>query len=203
MKLIGIVGGIASGKSFVSRAFQDLGAKWIHADAMVHAAYRRPEVLQRLLDRWGPTIMDGQGQLDRSKVAALVFEPSENGQRELEWLESWLHPMLREQILQQLEIWRREGTVLAVVLDAPILFKAGWDKLCDALIFVSASESSRWSRVQQRGWTRQQWEQREALQTPLAEKLARATAVIQNDGTAADTLWQVREFWDRSVVGSS
>jgi dephospho-CoA kinase len=203
MKLIGIVGGIASGKSFVSRAFQDLGAKWINADAMVHDAYRRPEVLQRLQDRWGTLILDQHGQLDRSKVADLVFEPSAEGRRELEWLESLLHPLLRQQILQQLQTWRSSAAVPAVILDAPVLLKAGWDTLCDELIFVAASESTRWSRIQQRGWTRQQWEQREALQTPLAEKQARATAVINNDGTAEETERQVRQFWERSVVGSS
>jgi dephospho-CoA kinase len=203
MKLIGIVGGIASGKSFVSRAFQDLGAKWINADAMVHEVYRLPAVLQALTQRWGRDVLDQQGQLDRGLVAGIVFAPSDQAKSELQWLESLVHPLVKEQILRQLEEWRQDPQVSVVVLDAPVLLKAGWDQLCDELIFVDASASQRWTRVEARGWTREQWLQRESLQTPLAEKLARSTRTIDNNGPPEATRSQVHAIWQTLTLGRS
>ncbi len=195
MKLIGIVGGIASGKSFVSRAFQDLGAKWINADALVHVVYRESAIIQTLCQRWGPGVLDEQGQVDRTQLAARVFAPTMEAQMELEWLESLVHPLVKDQILRQLDEWRNDPTVEVVVLDAPVLLKAGWDKLCDELVFVDASESQRWERVQARGWTWEQWQQRESQQTPLLEKLARSTRTIDNNGSPESTRIQVQQIW--------
>lgn len=199
MKLIGIVGGIGSGKSFVSRAFQDLGAKWIDADRMAHAAYGLPEVQRVVRERWGDLVFTPDGEIDRAQIAARVFAPTEQGATDLEWLESLLHPIVRSQLEPQLEQWRREGAVPVVILDAPVLIKAGWHKLCDELIFVEAAEATRWQRVQPRGWTVDQWQRREALQTSLAEKQALATVTIANDGSADETRRQVQELWNRWV----
>lgn len=199
MKLIGIVGGIASGKSFVSRAFQDLGAKWVNADAMVHEVYRRPSVIQALSQRWGAGVIDEQGQVDRARVAAIVFGPTDQARAELEWLESLVHPLVKDQIQQQLEVWRTDPDVRVVVLDAPVLLKAGWDQLCDELVFVDANESQRWARVQARGWSQEQWQQRELMQTPIAEKLARSTRMIDNNGSPEATHHQVRRIWEAMI----
>jgi dephospho-CoA kinase len=196
MKLIGIVGGIASGKSFVSRAFQDLGAKWINADALVHEVYRQPSVLRSLCQRWGPNVLDQHGNLDRGFVASVVFAPTDEAHVELEWLESVVHPIVKEQIQRQLEEWRSDSRVQVVVLDAPVLLKAGWDKLCDELVFVEASEIRRWERVQTRGWTREQWLQRESQQTPMSEKRSRATRTIDNNGSPEQTRLQVHAIWN-------
>jgi len=195
MKLIGIVGGIASGKSFVSRAFQDLGAKWIDADALVHAVYRESAIIQILCQRWGTVVLDEKGQVDRAQLAARVFAPTMEAKVELEWLESLVHPLVKDQILRQVHEWQNDPTVEVVVLDAPVLLKAGWDKLCDELVFVDASESLRWERVQARGWTWEQWQQRESQQTPLSEKLARSTRTIDNNGSPESTRIQVQKIW--------
>lgn len=195
MKLIGIVGGIASGKSFVSRAFQEFGAKWIDADAMVHDAYRQPAVLQALSQRWGAGVFDEHGNLDRRKVAAIVFAPTDQAKAELEWLESLVHPLVRGQIKRQLDRWQNDPTIKVVVLDAPVLLKAGWDNLCDELVFVDADESQRWARVQARGWTHEEWKQRESLQAPMAEKFARSTRTIDNNGSPEATQEQVARIW--------
>ncbi|MBL8891740.1 MAG: dephospho-CoA kinase [Planctomycetaceae bacterium] len=201
MKLIGIVGGIASGKSFVSRAFQDLGAKWIDADAMVHEAYRLPSVLHAISQRWGTHVLDQQGNLDRRQVASIVFASNPGAKSELAWLEALVHPLVAEQIEDQLEQWRLDPSIQVVVLDAPVLIQAGWDRLCDKLIFVDADETQRMSRAQARGWTREEWQRRESLQTSLEEKLARSTWSIDNNGSPADTLAQVRMIW-KSLVSN-
>lgn len=201
MKLIGIVGGIASGKSYVSRAFQDLGAKWIDADAMVHEVYHQASVLQALTERWGTGVLDQQGNLDRRQVAAIVFAPDHEAKLELEWLEALVHPLVAERIKQQLDQWRMDSSIQVVVLDAAVMIQAGWDKLCDELIFVDADESQRWERAQARGWTRGEWLRRESLQTSLAEKLARSTRTIDNNGSPAATLAQVQAIWKSLVAG--
>lgn len=200
MKLIGIVGGIASGKSFVSRAFQDLGAKWIDADAMVHEVYRQASVLHALTQRWGTEVLDQHGNLDRRQVAAIVFAPHQEARLELEWLEALVHPLVAERIKQQLEQWRLDPSIQIVVLDAPVLIQAGWDRLCDELIFVDSNESQRLARAQARGWTRDEWQRRESLQTSLAEKLARSTRTIDNNGSPAATLAQVETIWKSLVA---
>jgi dephospho-CoA kinase len=202
MKLIGIVGGIGSGKSFVSRAFQDLGAKWIDADRLAHEAYSLPEVRQAVQDRWGEQIVSADGRIDRAQVAARVFAPNEQGIQDLEWLEALLHPIVRRQLEQELDRWR-DGGVPLVILDAPVLIKAGWHEFCDELVFVAADEVTRWQRVQPRGWTRDQWQRREALQTSLVEKQALATVTVDNDGSAAETQQQIQELWNRWVTTAS
>lgn len=199
MKLIGIVGGIGSGKSFVSRAFQDLGAKWIDADRMAHAALGWPEVQRALRDRWGDRVFAPDGQVNRAEVAAIVFAPNDQGVRDLDWLEALLHPIVRRQLEPQLEQWRRDSAVPVVILDAPVLIKAGWHKMCDELVYIEATEATRWQRVQPRGWTIDQWRRREALQTSLTEKQALATVTIVNDGSAEETLRQVQTLWKRWV----
>ncbi len=208
MKLIGIVGGIGSGKSFVSRAFQDLGAKWIDADRLAHEAYAMTEVRQAVRDRWGESILAADGQIDRAAIAARVFASTEQGAQDLEWLESLLHPIVRRQLepqlaQSQLAQWRSDGGVPLVILDAPVLIKAGWHEFCDELVFVSADEETRWRRVQPRGWTIDQWRRREALQTSLAEKQALATVTIENNGSEAETRRQVRDLWNRWVATAS
>jgi dephospho-CoA kinase len=238
MKLIGIVGGIGSGKSFVSRAFQDLGAKWIDADRLAHEAYAMPEVRQAVRERWGEPILAADGQIDRAAIAARVFASTEQGAQDLEWLESLLHPIVRRQLepqlaqsqlaqsqlaqsqlaqsqlaqsqlaqsqlaQSQLAQWRSDGGVPLVILDAPVLIKAGWHEFCDELVFVSADEETRWRRVQPRGWTIDQWRRREALQTSLEEKQALATVTIENNGSEAETRRQVRDLWNRWVATAS
>lgn len=202
MKLIGVVGGIGSGKSLISRQLQALGAEWVNADAMVHEVYRTEVAKGRLKDRWGLAVFDTSGEVDRGRIAEIVFESSERGQVELEWLEGWLHAELGHTIRHRVEELRAAGTVPAVVLDAPVLLKAGWDQWCDELLFVECPAEERWRRVSTRGWSRVQWEQREALQTPLQEKRSKSTFVINNGGSVEETSRQLQEFWSSRIKGT-
>ena len=131
MVVIGITGGIASGKSLVAQQLGQFGAVVLDADRVGHEVLREPPVRAALMARWGTGILDAAGEIRRRVVAEKVFAPPPDGPRELAFLEHWTHPRITERIGQQLQELRRQGDIRAVVLDAPVLYKAGWDAYCD------------------------------------------------------------------------
>lgn len=177
--VIGLAGGIGSGKSSVAAEFAKLG--WVIYDADIHAreALQRPEVRKRLIDWWGEGILAADQSVDRSAVAKIVFARPQERLR----LEALIHPLVartRAQILQAL----RSRTVVppGAVYDAPLLFEAGLDRECDAVIFVDAPREVRLERARRRGWDEIEWSRREAAQWPVDRKRALSRFVIHNDG---------------------
>ncbi len=195
MHVIGIVGGIASGKSTVAVELAALGAVVLNADQAAHEAINRPEVKQTLVERWGEAILDGSGEALRQAIAERVFSPSLADNQELEFLESLLHPLVRRQFKSELAQLSQRG-VAAAVLDAPLLLDAGWEDLCDFIVFVESSEQNRVERAGPRNWSHSEISRREAAQMPINEKRRRATHVIRNLGSFGDLQREVRAFWD-------
>lgn len=194
MLIIGLAGGVASGKSFVACQFQELGSRWLDADALGHEVLLRDEVIERVVKAFGLQVLDDNRQLDRKKIAAVVFGADSNSQQNLEVLEQIVHPPIFELIharLQQL----RDQQVPAVVLDAPVMFKAGWDQVCDRIVFIDAKPEVRLKRALARGWTQEHFAQREASQTPIQVKRQRATDVIDNNCDTESTKQQVIQLW--------
>jgi dephospho-CoA kinase len=184
---------VASGKSAVAAQFARLGAHVIDGDKLGHQVLELPVVVQAAVDHWGPEAVGGNGQLDRRFVAQRVFKPSEKGKSDLEFWEGVTHPQITT-ILEQLLSELPKQTI--VVLDAAVMFKAGWDRRCQFIVFVDVPEQQRMGRaVEQRGWTKQHFRQREAAQLSLAEKRAKCTTVIDNSGTLEETYVQVLAFW--------
>lgn len=195
MWVIGIVGGIASGKSTVAEQFRQLGAEVIHADLIGHEVLRDAQVQRLLFERWGKAVLDQKGEVDRAAVAKIVFTPSQQSAGELKFLEQTTHPLIGQRVEQQLaDLARREG-LTAVVLDAPVLFKAGWDVYCDKIVFVETTRSARRERARRRGWSEAEFAAREAAQESLDEKRIRADWVIDNSGCPEDTFVQIQRFW--------
>lgn len=195
MHVIGIVGGVASGKSLVAEELRALGAVVLDADRAGHEALREPEVKEALRGRWGDSILDSDGQIDRRAVAKIVFAPTLEGARELAFLESVSHPRITARLADKLAELRKRGDIPAVVLDAALLFRGGWDKLCDQILFVDAPRDVRLARAVSRGWTPEHFAAREAAQELLDEKRRRSNVVIDNSGSAEETRERVREFW--------
>ena len=195
MVVVGITGGIASGKTFVAGHLQCLGAVILDADQMGHAVLQMPEVEQALRDRWGEAVFDTGGHVDRAAVARHVFAPAPDGPPELAFLEQLTHPHIREKMVQELRALATRSDVEMVILDAPILFKAGWDRFCDVILFVDASVETRAARASERGWSVEELERREAAQFSLQIKRERADVVIDNSGTIEETERQVARFW--------
>lgn len=195
MRVIGIVGGIASGKSTVAVELAALGAVVLDADQAAHQAISRPEVKQNLVERWGKSILDESGETDRGAIAERVFSHSDTNNQELEYLENLLHPLIRLQFERNLADLSERGAKAAAI-DAPLLLEAGWEDLCDFLVFVESSEENRSERVGPRNWSQSEISRREAAQMPIDEKRRRATHVVRNLGSLGGLQAEVRAFWD-------
>jgi dephospho-CoA kinase len=195
MIVVGIVGGVASGKSFVCKEFEKLGARCLRADEVGHQVLEDSTVQQILCERWGTSILDARKQIDRTAVARIVFSTSPTGAQERRFLEQVTHPRISQRLQTQLQLWREQGDVQVVLLDAALLLEAGWDRWCQALVFVESTWEQRVSRVAQRGWTPDQLQAREAAQLPLNEKRSRATHQLDNTGSTTHTINQVQRIW--------
>jgi dephospho-CoA kinase len=196
MKLVGLAGGIASGKSEVARLLEELGAGRIDADRLGHEVLLDPEVMSRIREEFGDQVFDDQGAVDRRRLGALVFATTPDSTTPLSRLESITHPAIGRLVRRELERLRRAGFPV-VVLDASVMFRSGWDRWCDRIVFVDAALELRRERAAARGWPEGELDRREAFQTPVAEKRHRSTDVIDNN-RQADVVWlkqQVLAFW--------
>ena len=183
--VIGLLGGIASGKSTVARALAEQGAAHLDADSEARAALDAPDALAELAARHGPTILSADGRsLDRAALARVTFRSPEH----LSHLERLVHPVVERRLAARLEGHLERGDVPAVVLDVPLLLEAGpFAARCDLLLYVESPRSERRRRAMaHRGWAGDELDRREARQIAPEEKRRRADVVIRNDGSAAD-----------------
>jgi dephospho-CoA kinase len=195
--VIGVAGGIGSGKSRVADEFGRLGAVVIDSDVEAKQLLDRPDVRETLRGWWGDRVIGQDGRVDRKAVAHIVFTDPEERRR----LEMLVHPLVKERRADAIERARRDGRE-AVVVDAPLLFEAGVDAECDAVVFVEAPVEVRRSRVRKsRGWDTAELARRESQQLELAEKRRRSLYVIAND---RDQEWLTREAARvyRAILGS-
>jgi dephospho-CoA kinase len=209
--IIGITGGIGSGKSFVGRLFGELGCLVIESDAQVRAAYERPDVKAALRAWWGHEAFDVGGHVDRRAVARRVFaDPAERAR-----LEGLLHPLVRqmrdEQMAAAVDAARagegppaqpRGNPPVAFVWDTPLLFETGLSAECDALVFVDAPPDVRLERVRGRGWDATELARRENLQWGLDRKREISEYQVTNTAGADDVRRQVRHVLSRILARS-
>jgi dephospho-CoA kinase len=174
---IGLTGGIAAGKSEALAAFGRLGAATLSSDAVVHQLLESEQLRAALVERWGEEVAPG-GSVDRTRIGEIVFaEPDE-----LAWLESQVHPLVAERMVEWLTELPAE-TELAVV-EVPLLFEGGREAVFDATVAVVAAEELRRLRAEARGHALV--DEREARQLSQAEKAERADHVVANDGSVED-----------------
>jgi len=171
---------VGSGKSLAADEFAKLGARVLSGDEFGHEALRRPEIKEQVVHRWGPEILNANGEVDRRKLGTIVFTDA----KERLALEALVFPWIEKRIDEQLARAVDEPRVKFVVLDAAIMLEAGWDRRCDRIVFVDAPREVRFDRLAStRGWTAHQLEDREKAQWPLNEKLMRADAILDNSGS--------------------
>ncbi len=201
--IIGMVGGIAAGKSYVGELLENKGALRIDADRLGHEVLLLPEVRERLVELWGKDILDAQGQVQRAAIAALVFGTSAEAVTRRRQLEEIVHPRSRRLAEQRIAAARVEPEVpMAIVIDAPLLIEAGWEPFCDLILFIDAPYETRLARAQQRGWTQQQFDDRATSQLGLSEKRSAATHIIDSRGET-ELNGQINRLWkqiSQSVV---
>ncbi|MDA7880548.1 dephospho-CoA kinase [Mariniblastus sp.] len=191
MLVVGLAGGIASGKSLVADCFVHFGAALIDADQIGHEILKQQEIKNAITLEFGNSIINKQNEINRNQLAHIVFNPDYPDA--LTTLEKITHPVISERIHSILE--QHRPTAPAVLLDAPVMFKAGWDQMCDKVVFVNAKLVTRKSRAKLRGWNSDELAKREAFQTPVEEKRTLATDVIDNDGSKTATYLQARDLW--------
>lgn len=200
MKTIGLVGGVASGKSRVAMMLVDLGAGLLDADRTGHAVLADdPEVRAQLRGRWGDAVFRPDGSVDRSAVAKHVFGSDEKSVAEREFLEGLLHPRIGARLQSEAAEYAAAGRP-AVVLDAPLLLEADWKAMCDIILMVDASRETRLARARGRGWSEAEFASREAAQWPVERKRDAADVVLPNEGTEEELREAVRRFWEHYIV---
>jgi dephospho-CoA kinase len=200
MQLVGLVGGIASGKSTVAECFRELGAAVLDADQAGHEVLRDPAVISAIKQRWGKEVLDQEGQIRRGAVAKIVF--GEGGEREREFLEQLTHPRIQMRIQQRIQQLQSGSVVPPVaVLDAALLFEAGWSRICDKIVFVDAPDEKRQAWAATRGWTAAQLAERERAQLPLELKRSRADFVVENCGTREELRTSAERVWGEILAG--
>lgn len=206
--IIGIAGGIGSGKSFVARLFGELGCLVIDSDAQVRAAYERPDVKAALRDWWGPDVFDAAGHVSRPAIARRVFADTAERAR----LEGLLHPLVAqmrdEQMRAAVESAASQPSTtegrppVAFVWDTPLLFETGLHSQCDAIVFVEAPAEVRLGRVRGRGWDAAELARREKLQWGLDNKREISDYQLTNTAEADDVRRQVRHVLSRILARS-
>ena len=199
MKIIGLTGGIACGKSTVSKALRALGACIIDADAIAHELSQPNQALfNAYVQRFGMAIVTPGGTLDRAAIARLIFtDPTMRAE-----VEQISHPLIRRAVEERLRMAEKEQK-RAAVLDVPLLFEAGWDALADEVWVVALPPEEQLTRLLARDKTMSEGEARAriAAQMPLAEKCARADVVIDNSGTKEETRDYVGKLWEERIFG--
>jgi dephospho-CoA kinase len=193
--VIGIAGGIGAGKSSVAQVLAELGCIVSESDVLARAALLEPEIRDELVKWWGKGILNQDGKVDRSKVAAIVFADAAQRQK----LEQLVHPWIEDRRIEHFAHSPQDAP--AFVIDAPLFFEAGLDGECDAVIFVDTDPQTRFSRVAtSRGWNWAELAKREQSQMPLDEKRRRADYVVVNNGDWSELQAQVRRILNQLVA---
>ncbi len=198
MHIIGIVGGVAGGKSLVARQLRELGAVVLEADTIGHEVLRQEGTEAAARRRWGDGIFGPDGRIDRRRLARIVFAPPPHGPREKEYLEGLTHPEIGRLIQRRIQELAAGGAKL-VVLDAPLLMEADLDNFCNTIIFVDSPREIRMARAQSRGWNEEDYAAREGAQDSLDSKRAKADVTMDNSGSPESTKAQV-ERWLHSLI---
>jgi len=192
--VIGLIGGVGSGKSTVADELSALGCAVVDADAIGHKLLDDPDVQSELRRRWGDKIFTGEGKVDRSALADIVF----GSRDELDALNGILHPRIGREMARAVDMAVADESVGAIVLDAPLLVEAGWNELCGYVIFVDTPPAVRYRRVsEQRGWKKENWESREKMQISLDIKRSKCDYCIDGSSSVSRLRQQVRRLYPR------
>ncbi len=189
LPVIGLTGGIGSGKSRVAAMLHEHGCVISDADAVAKAMLDDDSVRATIASWWGEGVFDDAGHVDRAQVADRVFADG----AELQRLEALLHPMVER--IRNAEFAAAPEDTIALVIDAPLLIETGLDEQCSVVIFVDTPAEVRRNRlVENRGWTVEEIDRREARQIPLDAKRSSAHHVLKNHGGIEDLQSQVDQI---------
>ena len=174
--VIGLTGGIGSGKSTVARMFGALGVHWVDADDVARQVVEPgTQALRAIADHFGESILQGNGELDRAALRQKVFEDLEQRR----WLEGLLHPIIRQELIRQLS--PEDYNLPYVMLVSPLLLETNQHELVERIVVVDVPEETQIDRTMERdGNSREQVERILAAQMPRAARREKADAIINN-----------------------
>jgi dephospho-CoA kinase len=197
MLVIGLTGSIGTGKSEVARQLEILGASIISADQVGHEAYTpNTEAWEQVVAAFGDDILQDDKDIDRRKLGAIVFsDPSQ-----LEKLNSIMHPRMARMVSDKIEVLCGQG-VKVVVVEAALLFEAGWDTLVEEVWVTDTSEDIVVGRLKDRnGLSEEEAKKRINSQMDRAERIERSDFIIDNSSDMAGLEIAIKELWDRRVA---
>ncbi|MBI4305552.1 MAG: dephospho-CoA kinase [Chloroflexi bacterium] len=196
MQVIGLTGGIGSGKSEAARTLERLGASVVSADLAGHAAYRRgSRAWREIVQSFGESVIGTDGEIDRKLLGAIVF----SDRKRLERLNAIVWPEIRKSLAERIALARRGGEAEVLVIEAAVLLEAGWDDLVDEVWVIDAPESALLERLVEKGLSPEQARARLKAQLPSRERLTRAAVVIRNDRDLEALERAVRKAWDGRI----
>lgn len=184
--VIGIVGGIGSGKSEVARAFAALGCEVCTSDELARRVLAEPDVVAHISEivsksPESASILAADGSIDRARLARAIFASSEMRYQ----VERVMHP--RIEALRRAQFAAAPASTVGFIIDAPLLLEVGLERECDAVVFVDAPQETRLARVERaRGWSAEEFTRRESAQLSLEEKRRRATDIVLNNASTAE-----------------
>ncbi|HAS80409.1 MAG TPA: dephospho-CoA kinase [Fusobacteriaceae bacterium] len=191
--ILGLTGGIASGKSTVSKKLKELGSYIIDADKISREVSDSTEILKKLEENFGLQIIDS-GHLDRKKLRELVFEKKEK--REL--LNSIMHPIIEKKIVKEIEENKKEKLI---ILDVPLLYETKLEYLCDKVLVVSVDEKIQIERLKVRDKIEKKMAKKIiSTQMPLTEKLKKADIHIENNGNLDELLEKTKMIYTQLTM---
>lgn len=194
--ILGLTGGIATGKSLVSDYFKSKGYPVIDADQVSRQVVEAGSLgLSQVADHFGSHILFENGELDRKKLGQLIFSDSEKRKE----LNAIMHPLIRSEVLKQLNQLKKEGYDL-IVLDLPLLFESSYEDQVDQVMVVHIDKDLQVKRLMKRN----KLSQREALQRihsqmSLEEKMKKAQILIDNSGTKEEAYQQVNTWLEKKL----
>ena len=190
--IIGILGGVGSGKSTVAAEFAKLGCAVIDADEIAHELLEKPAVKEKIVGSFGRAVLDPAGKIDRRKLANIAFTDSDK----LSLLNSIAHPLVLARAEQLIEQYNRQTSVKAIVLDMPLLVEVGWAKRCDKLVFVDCKRQLRVERAKKNGiFGENQLKIKENFQISLDNKAAITDNIVDNNSGFSALVKQVADIF--------
>lgn len=176
--IIGILGGIASGKSTVAKELAKRGCVVIDADRIAKQLLLSKNVKKQIRDKFGRGVFDADGRINKKKLAKVVFA----GARAVKAINAIIHPGVFEKTEELIKEYNRRPAVKAIVLDMPLLAEVGWNKKCDKLIFIRCDDRIRLKRAQKKGVLKEnELKKRENFQISLDKKAGMAQYIIENN----------------------
>ena len=191
MKIVGLTGGISSGKSTVSSYLKQLKIPVIDADEVARKVVEpNSQGAIEIKKAFGSDVFEEDGSLNRQKLGALIFSSAENRQK----LDDLLQPLIKIMILDEIEEYRQKGENM-IVLDLPLLFEKQYEELCEEIIVVYVPRELQLERLMRRNqYTKQEALSRIDSQLSIEEKRKRATVLLDNQGTIQQLYHQVEQW---------